>query len=144
MYSWGLEGKTSGHMIQGWKPWRICLSVLLRGILHFWKAVVPDLSWTPRFATKHNCSILPQMTAEIKKCWYAVCLALFHFKLCIFKMTKRWNNIFWWVTSLLLCCLWIFLPLLATAKSSDSSLNKQTKMSCNSLFIFTTKVISVP
>ena len=31
--------------------------------------------------------------------------------------------------------LWIFLPLLATTKNSDSSLNKLTKMSCNSVLI---------
>lgn len=64
--------------------------------------------------------------------------------LCISQAGKEVEQDFWVsCISFTILFLWIFLPLLATAKSSNSSVKKQTKMSCNSVLIFTTKVISL-
>lgn len=67
--------------------------MLLRGTMHFLKESEPDLGLTPSFDVKQNCNILPQIPAEIKKCWYVICLPLFHV-LCISQADKEEKQYF--------------------------------------------------
>lgn len=86
-----------------------CFSVLLSVSFIFeWKR---GPTWAEHLALiqRKMADFLHQMPAEIKKCWYAVCLPLSHFNFCVFlKLAKRWNNIFmgWW--HLLLHCFFGF------------------------------------